>query len=387
MNPSTPRARRGLCALALLAAAVIAAGCGASGGSSTPTTGGATSDAQNALDTAYRGVTGQPPATAPRVSAGKNIWVVSCGQVVPTCATPSQAVVDAAKAVGWSAKICDGQLNPNGWSACIRQGIGSKADAIVTIGQGCAPVKAALQEAKAADVTTIGVGGIDCDVTGGSKTFTAVTQQLGDRGQVQWWNTMGALQASWIIGKTQGRAKVLNVEFADELWGEWITAGFAKQLASCTGCQIVGKVRLTNQDLASNSLVTKFSTALLQHPDANAVAVPIDGWFHVGLAQAIMASGRSDELAVIGAFGEAGNLELIRAGRGEDATVATSLVWDGWAAVDVAIRLFAGQAVVPSGIGLQVVDADHGLPAAGQPFRYTPPVDFVAAYMKAWGHG
>jgi ribose transport system substrate-binding protein len=388
MKPSVPHSRLGRLGLALVAAGLATAGCATTHTATPAKPAAAAADvAQTALATAYRGVTGQPPTSAPPVPAGKTIWVVSCGQAVPTCVTPARAVSDAARAVGWTPKICDGQLNPNGWSACIRQGVGARADVVATIGLDCASVQTALKEAAAAHVTTIGVGGNDCDVTGGTKTFSAVTRQLPDRTDQQWWHTMGALQADWIIGRTHGQAKVLSVQFADALWGPWITEGLTAELATCAGCTIVGGVRLTNQDVATNALATKFSTALLQHSDANAVSVPIDGWFHIGLAQAITASGRSAQLAVIGALGEAGNLELIRHGLGEDATVGFSEVWEGWAAVDAAIRVLDGQPVVPAGVGLQVVDAQHGLPAAGRLFEYTPAVDFIAGYKKAWGVG
>ena len=112
--------------------------------------------------------------------------------------------------------------------------------------------------------------------------------------------------------------------------------------------------------------------------------VPLDGWFFAGLAQAIQSSGRSNDLNVIGNFGEVGNLDFIRSSGGEDATVGFSADWSGWAGVDALIRVLNGDKVVPAGIGLQVVDADNNMPAKGQPFAYNPVVDFASAYQKLW---
>jgi ribose transport system substrate-binding protein len=51
--------------------------------------------------------------------------------------------------------------------------------------------------------------------------------------------------------------------------------------------------------------------------------------------------------------------------------------------VDTVLRLLDHQPAVFEGPGVQVVDARHNLPAAGQ--AYTPPVNYVALYEKAWG--
>ena len=105
------------------------------------------------------------------------------------------------------ATSCDGKLNPQGWSECIRQGISAKVDGIIVIGQDCSSFQSALQEAKNAGIPTIGAGGNDCDVSGGDKLYSATTQMLPDMTAQQWWEKMGALQAAWIIGKTDGKAR------------------------------------------------------------------------------------------------------------------------------------------------------------------------------------
>jgi ribose transport system substrate-binding protein len=48
-------------------------------------------------------------------------------------------------------------------------------------------------------------------------------------------------------------------------------------------------------------------------------------------------------------------------------------------------KTFAGgdPNAVDTGMGVQVCDKDHNLPAEGEPFE--PPVDFRAAYLKLWG--
>ena len=57
----------------------------------------------------------------------------------------------------------------------------------------------------------------------------------------------------------------------------------------------------------------------------------------------------------------------------------------GWSGVDNLARVLAKQPAAPAGAGLQVVDADHNMPAAGKPFLYEPAVDFESAFKKDWG--
>ena len=384
MPRPTRLAKAAVCA-SLIALTLTA--CGGSGGSDDATDqagkDSGPASTSTALDAAYKGVIGAPP-TEPAAAPKGLVWVVSCGESVPTCATPSAGSVEAAEAAGMDAKLCDGKLNPQGWSDCIRQGISAKAAGIVITGQDCASLQGALGEAKAANIPVIGAGGNDCDVTGGDKLYAAIVTNLPDLTQQQWWEKMGALQADWIIGKTDGKAQVLSLEFGDTIWGGWLQDGFEKQLGTCSGCKVLDTVTIGNADVASGQLPQKFSTALLKQPTASAINVPLDGWFFAGLAQAVKQSTRSDDLAVVGNFGEPGNVDFISNNGGEDATVAFAEAWSGWAGVDALIRVLNKQDVLPAGIGLQVMDADNNLPEGGKPFSYNPVIDYKSAYTKLW---
>jgi ribose transport system substrate-binding protein len=174
---------------------------------------------------------------------------------------------------------------------------------------------------------------------------------------------------------------------SDALFGPWISEGLHAELSKCSTCKITHTVQLTNQDSATGALGQKFSSALLSAPDVNAVAVPLDPWFLIGISQGIQSSGRADKLEVIGAFGQQANIDLVRGGQAEDATVAYDQTWEGWSGVDTALRVLAGQRVLPAGIGLQAVDRDHNLPGAGAAFTYVPQIDFKQLYHSVWKQG
>jgi ribose transport system substrate-binding protein len=120
------------------------------------------------------------------------------------------------------------------------------------------------------------------------------------------------------------------------------------------------------------------------NPDANAFVAGYDALLTSGPSQALKASGRADEMAIMGGEGSVGGIELIYNGA-SDAGVGIPPGWEGYAAVDALIRLFAGRdpGEANSGIGIQVYDRDHNLPPEGEP--YASPIDYAEAYRGIWG--
>jgi ribose transport system substrate-binding protein len=73
-------------------------------------------------------------------------------------------------------------------------------------------------------------------------------------------------------------------------------------------------------------------------------------------------------------------MDLVRAGQ---ITLGAGLPlgWEGYAAVDALNRILQGEEPVPTGMGLQLFDADTNVPASG---GYVPPFDYKAIYKQAW---
>jgi ribose transport system substrate-binding protein len=352
---------------------------GASGGASSGASGGA---AAADLAAAYKGATGTPPTASVKAKVGVKLWVVSCGQQVPSCATATAGAMEAGKLVGWTVSMCDGQLNPGGWGNCIRQAASAHADVVIPIGIDCVSVQAPMQEAAAAGTKIIGGGGADCDAAGGKKVMASERLQLPDTSIKEYWHLNGKLQADWLIGKTGGKAKVLLLNFTDPLWGPWITEGFKAELATCSGCSIAAQLDLSNNDQVSNQMAQKFSTALLQNPTVNAVSIPVGAWLQAGLAQAIQSSGRVATLQVSSGFGDAATMDLIRTAGFSFGALGYATQWGAYGSVDTAIRVLNGEQPVAEGDGFQMVDKSTNLPASGD---YQGGVDYKAEYKKAWG--
>ncbi|MFF5078235.1 sugar ABC transporter substrate-binding protein [Actinoplanes sp. NPDC000266] len=373
--------------LATMAAvlAVTAAGC-SSGSAENSAAQGATSDAaKQALQAAYTGATGVPPTASTTPKKGVKAWVVSCGQQLPSCTTPTNGIVEAAKAIGWEVNVCDGKLSPDGWGSCVDQAATAKADVVFPVGIDCASVKAPFEAAAKAGVKIIGAGGSDCTATGGTAVFATERLQLDGVAIDEYWKKAGAAVANYLIGSTDGKANVLELKFTDPVWGPWLSQGFEAQIATCSTCKIVGTLDIANADLGSSAGTDKFSAALQKFTDANAVYVPVGGWMSTGFAAAVKASGRASSLVVASGFGDASALDLVRNNDGLNAVLGYATEWGSYGSVDEAIRVLNGEKPVVEGDGFQVVDAKTNMPASGD--YIGGDVDFKTKYRALWGIG
>ncbi len=335
--------------------------------------------AEEALDRAFAGVGSDlSDLEATEVEDGLTFYVMSCGEQNPTCAAPAAAMLEAAEAAGWNANLVDGKLNPEGFATAIRQAIAGGADVLVPVGIGCGAAAAAFQEAAAAGVTIIGGGGVDdCD----PKVWDSERLWLPD--MPPFFYTFGGLMADYAYGKNDGEVKAVVINSTTNVWGPWITESFETQLDALGGGEILEVVDISDPETADNSYLQKVTSALLANPDANTLIVPTDGYLVTGLATAIEQAGFADQLTVIGAFGSEGAIDMIRNGQpGITATVALGTDWEAWGSIDTAIRIRNGQEAAYIGQSIQVIDADHNMPASG---GYEGSIDFRAAFLESWG--
>lgn len=386
-------------ATALAAAALGLAACSSSsttaasssttGSASTVASGSGVAAATAALQRDYKGTSQQPPSTAPKVTGAQNIWVISCGQQAEGCSRPVAGAVAAAQALGWKTKVFDGQFGADdAYDTGIRQAVAAKATAILLIGIDCNTAKAGLGVAKSAGIPVLGANSFDCNdpalnagppLFAGVEQFASTTPTAADLNEA-----VGAAKADWLIVATGGKAKVIEVGLTGLTGYYYQNLGFAKELAKCSGCSIVAKALGNPTDLSNGVLESSFSSKLTASPEANAVMADGDSIVTgAQVPQALQSAGRVSSVSVIGSEGFTQNLDLIRQHRGQNAAVPFDELWVGWGLVDETLRVLAKQPLVDEGMGFQVVDATHNLPAEGQ--NYTDPINFIAAYKAAWG--
>ena len=365
---------------------------GSTGGSG-PAPSGAQGSGNAQIDAAvakhFKGTLGQPSGTARPAAKGKKIVVISNGQASISSSIPSNAAAEAAKAIGWQATIYDGQLNPSLAVGLVRQAVNSGADGIVLDAIDCPLAKSALQEAKARGIKVVPIYAYDCNdpIYGGTDAplFSGIINYGADAAKDidQYTRDAGAAQADAVIYATQGHAKVIAFNDPEVTVLRYTAQGFLDEMAKCSGCQVVDKVDFTGAELGP-ALQQKVSTALLQHPEANAVKSPFTAASLLGISPAVVQAGRTADIYVMGGEGFQPELDLLRNDHGINAVNLTPSDWTGWAAVDTLNSFFIGQQPADSGLGQVLIDKNHNLPASGP---YVPPIDFKAAYKKAWQVG
>lgn len=374
-----------------LAAALLVAGCG---GSSDPEpdaqeTNGASPAASAGGDDSglnYEGTLREPDATARPIAKDKKVVVISAGQASISSSVPVGAAEEAAKAAGWQVEVYDSQLNPANSAGLVRQAIASGADGIILQAIDCPGVKGPLQEAKAKGIQVVGIYAFDCNdpvfegndppLFSGAINYGAGSEDIG-----AFTKRYGADQAKAVIAQTGGKAKVIFFNQTTVTVLNYTGQGFKEEIEKCAECEIVAEVEFAGAELGPN-LQQKATSALLQNPDANVVKSPYTSATLLGIAPAVVQSGRADDLYVMGGEGFAPELDLLRAGQGVNAVNIAPSDWTGWAAVDTLNSLFTKKPIADSGLGWQLVDADNNLPPSGP---FVPDVDFKAAYKKAWG--
>lgn len=353
-------------------------------------TGDPVADADLALEPAFAGTYRQPPDSGPAAVADQKVFIISCSQVLETCKVPSDAALEAAEAIGWDAQIVDGQLSDEAQAEGITQAVAAGADGIVLMGIDCAKVQAPLARARDEGVRVVAPYAFDCDDplvdSPGDPLFDAAIP-VGDEYPAyrDVAKAFGEVKADYIIAQTDGQAKVIDMIGDDYLVMQYIEEGFASGMEACEDCEVVEEVNFVQADLLSGKLRDNLAAAMERHPEATVVHAPADPLF----ALAVNAATEGADVLRVGGEGLPSNMDLIRDGQ-QDAAVAFPHEWTGWASIDTLNRLFDGTdpADLPdSGIGWQIVDADHNLPDSGP---YVPQVDgevidFRAAYEQVWG--
>jgi len=396
-DPGSSRANRGQRAVGMLAIGAmlsLAAACGesASGGGGT-TAPEVVAEAKAALAKNREGTDRALPKSAPKPQAGKNVWVISCTQAAEGCSQPAAGAKEAGESIGWKMTVFDGKGSPEGFAGGIRSAIAAKADAIILDAVDCVAVKSALQEAREAGVKIYGIFSMDCDdpFVGGKPLFDAQLTYEGGMsfGEYAEGPFIRSL-ADYVIAKTNGEAQIIEFAQDDALIAKHLGKGFEERIKDCSGCTIVGKVPITFSDLIGGKLQAKAEAALTRYPQADVLYGLYDTALILGISQAVVASGRNDDLLVPGGEGLSPNIGFVRDNKGQDSIIGSPANWLGWAAVDGVNRLLQGEPQVDAGIGLQTLDGDGPLPAKTTYYdgnidaEGNPKVDYRAHYKKIW---
>ena len=361
-----------------------AGGTSPAGGASTAGVGTSTGQgSDSALAAGYAGDFQKPTQTGPKAVTGKNVWVISCGQLYPLCAQEAASTTEAAQVLGWHATLQDGKADASVASATINQAIAAKVDGIIIYGFDCPGIKTALSNAKAAHVPVVSAEGVDCNdplYHSGPAMYTASVNMMGSTSGASHPQVMGEMSARYLAAKLGGSGTVIYLNETSYAVSQYQNQGFSAEMTKdCPKCTVVNVPWTFAQ--VGTSASQAWSAAFLQHPDAKAVAFPYDAMMTLGLETDLKQAHFTG--IVVGTQGV--NMGLVRSGvETEDTAAPNSLL--GWGAADTLNRLFAGESpdsLPNEGGGVIDVDQAHNLPATGDVYS-TFPFDFKAIYTKMW---
>lgn len=339
--------------------------------------------AQANIDAAIPG-TYSLPETSGAITPGKKVTGIVFGNQSQSGPIFTETFKAAGAAAGWTVNVVDGEFSTDVYLSAIRQAIAEKVDGIVLFVIDCAVVKAGVEEAQAAGIPVIYVEGYDCDSDGQGKAtgyplglYNSLTEQGVD--YVTFLEATGQLQADAMITALDAKVEALAVNYPETYATVSITEGFMSEMQICPTC--TATVFDSVYADWGNALQTKISTELLKNQSINAIMGNYDDPVLNGIAAAAEASGR--DIYVTGDAGYPAMVELIRQGKA-DMTIGYDGAMESWAAIERLNRIFNGDTkMFNTGIGLQLIDAENNLPAAGA--IYVAPVDYIAAYTAAWG--
>jgi len=331
----------------------------------------------------YAGTNAAVNPTSRPAAKNKTVVVISAGQASISSSIPSNAAVAAAKAIGWNVTLLDGALNPSTYGGLISQAIAQGAQGIILDAVDCNVAKGPLQQAKAKHIVVVPIYAYDCNdptENAGPPLFSDVVNfdNIPDKNLGAFAESYGRGQADAVIAKSNNKARVLVLNDPEFTVLKYTAAGFDDQIAHSGGSKVVATVNFLASDLGSK-LQPMIQSALLQNPSINWIKSPYTYATELGVVPAIAASpGKYD---VMGGEGFSPELQEIQQGT-VTAAMAISSEWTGWAAIDAMNSAFNHKKTVPSGIGWELVDATHNLPASG---NIVPKQNFIAAFEKAWG--
>jgi ribose transport system substrate-binding protein len=315
---------------------------------------------------------------------GKTIFEIPITSEVPFVAAVERGMRQAAGEVGAKLVVYSNQGQPSQWAQGIRTAITQRADAITLLAQDPALLGPQITQATEAGIPVIvlrTVGeGEPCQADSHGKPY-GTTCVPGPFEQA------GRLEADWVIKETSGKADVLVITSNDARSTTPLMRGLRDEFSrKCPPCRVT-TVDIPIPDWAAR-IRTEVQSALVRDPQINYV-IPIYDSMSQFVLPAIRAARATGRVRIAAFNGTPFVLKLMQDSDVVAMDAGENLSWLGWAAMDQAFRVIAGERPVRSEhTPLRVFD-DGNVGDAGRPPGYDTGYGraYVDGYRKLWGVG
>lgn len=322
------------------------------------------------------------PRSGPPAQGRKSIVYVSADQNNGGAAGVGRAVEEAARVIGWTFRLIDGQGTASGRAAALNQAASLSPDGIILGTVDAQEQAAVLREIAARGIRIVGwhaVGRPGPAPERGIFTNIATDPQ-----------EVAKAAALYAVADSGGKAQV--VIFTDPAYEIGIAKSNAmvEVIHGCPGCSVLSVERIHHGDFRKTSAIMSQRTALLLQRYGTRWTHSIgdnDLYFDFMvpslLAAAIPGNGQPKNISA--GDGSEAAFKRIREMHYQVGTVAEPLRLHGWQAVDELNRAFAGEK--PSGYSTPV----HLVTAANIKFdggtrdEFDPDNGYRDVYRKIWG--
>ncbi|MES4900829.1 MULTISPECIES: substrate-binding domain-containing protein [unclassified Streptomyces] len=277
------------------------------------------------------------PTSGPKAARGKTIVYIAHTLANPGPAGVAQGVEEAAKVVGWRARILNGKGTNAGVKAAFKEALAAKPDGIVISGFGPEAVPEEIRRADAAGIPVIGWHAtVNPGPSKDPKLFSNVTSRVED---------VAKISADWIIARSNGHAGVVVFTDTTSDFPRNKSELIKKELATCSGVKLLEYKNIPIPEANSRS-IKEVSSLLKRFGDEWTYSVAINDLYFRHAAPALRAAGKDGDGAPynIGAGdGDPSAFERVNGKDFQAATVPEPLSEQGWQIVDEFNRAFAGE--------------------------------------------
>ena len=322
------------------------------------------------------------PTTGPAAQPKKSVIYVSADQNNGGARGVGRAVDEAAKVIGWSFRLIDGQGTSAGRSAALQQALDLKPDGIV-LGTVDAMEQADMLKKIAAKGIKL-VGWHALAMPGPAPAQQLFTNIATDPKEV------AKAAGMYAVADSNGKAAV--VIFTDPAYEMGIAKSdaMAEVIRKCSGCSVLSVERIHHGEFRKTSALMSQRTALLLQTHGakwNYSLADNDLYFDFMLPSLVAAAipGNGDPRNISAGDGSETAFERIRKNHYQIGTVAEPLRLHGWQAIDELNRAFAGQKDSSYSTPAHLVTSANIKFDGGQRNEFDPDNGYRDTYKKIWG--
>lgn len=322
------------------------------------------------------------PATGPAAQPKKSVVYVSADQNNGGALGVSRAVEEAAKVIGWSYAMIDGQGTAAGRSAALKQAADLNPDGIIL-----GTVDAKEQEAMLKQIAAKGIKIVGWHALG--KPGPAPAQQLFTNIATDP-KEVAKAAGMYAVADSNGKAGV--VIFTDPAYEMGIAKSdaMAEVVRKCAGCSVLSVERIHHGEFRKTSALMTQRTALLLQRHGTKWTYGLadnDLYFDFMVPSLVAAAipGNGYPRNISGGDGSEPAFDRIRKNRYQAGTVAEPLRLHGWQAIDELNRAFAGQQHSGYSTPVHLVTSANIKFDGGPHNTFDPDNGYREVYKKIWG--